>query len=65
MHQNRIIPCLLLQGKGSKKTIRFDNPMYVGDPLNAEKIFNDKGVDELLFIDIDASKNAMRWTYGN
>ena len=51
----RVIPCLLLRGRGLVKTIRFGNPTYVGDPINAVKIFNDKEVDELLFLDITAS----------
>ena len=51
----RIIPCLLVKNKGLVKTINFMNPKYVGDPLNAVKIFNEKGVDELIVIDIDAT----------
>jgi imidazole glycerol-phosphate synthase subunit HisF len=58
MYRNRIIPCLLLKKKGLVKTVKFDNPNYIGDPLNAVKIFNDKGADELFFIDIDASKEG-------
>lgn len=52
----RIIPVLLLRNKGLVKTIKFKNPVYVGDPFNALKIFNEKEVDELIFLDIDASK---------
>ena len=52
----RVIPCLLLQNGGLVKTVKFKNPVYVGDPINAVRIFNDKEVDELLFIDIEASK---------
>ncbi|MFT7155113.1 MAG: cyclase [Parvicella sp.] len=52
----RIIPCLLLQDGGLVKTVKFKNPKYIGDPINAVKIFNDKEADELIFIDIDASK---------
>jgi imidazole glycerol-phosphate synthase subunit HisF len=51
----RIIPCLLIKDKGLVKTIKFSNPKYVGDPLNAVKIFNEKVVDELLVIDISAT----------
>lgn len=51
----RIIPCLLIHNKGLVKTIRFKNPKYVGDPINAVKIFNEKYVDELVVLDIDAS----------
>jgi cyclase len=47
---------LLLQGKRLVKTVRFKDPRYLGDPINAVKIFNDKGVDELCLLDIDASK---------
>ena len=57
MFRNRIIPCLLLQRQRRLvKTAKFKNPRYIGDPINAVKIFNDKGADELLFIDIEASK---------
>jgi cyclase len=52
----RIVPCLLLSGGGLVKTIRFRRPAYVGDPINAVRIFNDKEVDELLLLDIDASR---------
>ena len=51
----RIIPCLLIKNKGLVKTLRFSDPKYVGDPLNAVKIFNEKSVDELIVLDIDAS----------
>jgi cyclase len=53
----RIIPVLLLQNNGLVKTSRFKNPVYIGDPINAVKIFNEKRADELIFLDIDASKN--------
>lgn len=51
----RIIPCLLVQDKGLVKTVNFKNPKYVGDPINAVRIFNEKEVDELMVIDIDAT----------
>jgi len=51
----RIIPCLLVHQKGLVKTVRFKEPKYVGDPINAVKIFNEKEVDELIVLDIDAS----------
>ena len=51
----RIIPCLLIKSKGLAKTIRFDNPKYIGDPINAVRIFNEKEVDELIVLDIDAT----------
>ncbi len=53
---NRVIPCLLLQDGGLVKTQQFKNPKYVGDPINAVRIFNDKYVDELIFLDIRASR---------
>ena len=51
----RIVPCLLLHDGGLVKTRQFKDAKYVGDPLNAVKIFNEKEVDELMFLDIDAS----------
>lgn len=56
MLRPRIIPCLLLSNGGLVKTVKFGSPKYVGDPLNAVRIFNEKEVDELIFLDIDASK---------
>lgn len=55
MLQKRIIPCLLLHKGGLCKTVKFKDPTYIGDPINAIKIFNEKEVDELMFLDIDAS----------
>lgn len=55
MLKPRIIPCLLVKDKGLVKTVNFANPKYVGDPINAVKIFNEKEVDELIVLDIDAS----------
>lgn len=55
MLRSRIIPCLLIHNKGLVKTVKFGEPKYVGDPLNAVKIFNEKEVDELIVLDIDAS----------
>lgn len=55
MLRPRIIPCLLVRDKGLVKTIKFDEPKYVGDPLNAVRIFNEKEVDELIVLDIDAT----------
>jgi cyclase len=52
----RVIPVLLLDNKRLVKTIQFKNPIYVGDPINAVKIFNEKEVDELTLIDITATK---------
>jgi cyclase len=56
MLRPRIIPCLLIHNGGLVKTIQFGDPKYVGDPLNAVRIFNEKEVDELMVIDIDASR---------
>ncbi|MEG7524102.1 MAG: AglZ/HisF2 family acetamidino modification protein [Chromatiales bacterium] len=56
MLRTRVIPCLLLQGNGLVKTVRFKSPTYVGDPINAVRIFNEKEVDELILLDIDASR---------
>ena len=55
----RIIPNLLIHNKGLVKTVNFKNPKYVGDPLNAVKIFNEKLVDELMITDIDATVNGL------
>jgi cyclase len=60
MLQTRVIPVLLLKGKGLVKTVKFDRPKYIGDPINAVKLFNDKETDELVFLDIDASKTGRR-----
>jgi cyclase len=54
----RIIPVLLLKGKGLVKTVKFKEPKYIGDPINAVKIFNDLKTDELIFLDISASKES-------
>jgi imidazole glycerol-phosphate synthase subunit HisF len=56
MFRPRIIPCLLLKDLGLVKTIKFQNPNYIGDPMNSIKIFNDLEVDEIVFLDIDATK---------
>ena len=58
MLRSRIIPCLLLRDGGLVKTRHFKDAKYVGDPLNAVKIFNEKEVDELMLIDIDATAYA-------
>jgi len=59
MLRPRIIPCLLIHQGGLTKTIRFGEHKYVGDPLNAARIFNEKEVDELMVIDIDASRHGI------
>ena len=55
MLRPRIIPCLLIQDSGLVKTVNFNKPKYVGDPINAVRIFNEKEVDELAIFDIDAT----------
>lgn len=55
MLRPRIIPSLLIHDNGLVKTVNFKNPKYVGDPINAVKIFNEKAVDELVVFDIDAT----------
>ncbi len=54
-YRPRVIPTLLLKDRGLVKTIKFANPSYVGDPMNAVKIFNDAEADELIFLDIEAT----------
>lgn len=56
MVRRRVIPCLLLKDRGLVKTVKFKEPKYVGDPINAIRIFNEKEVDELILLDIDASR---------
>jgi len=63
MLRPRIIPCLLIQDGGLVKTVRFKDPKYVGDPINAVKIFNEKEADELIILDIDASVKGMEPNY--
>ncbi len=63
MLRSRVIPCLLIHKKGLVKTVKFRNPKYVGDPINAVKIFNEKEVDELMVLDIDASKDKKEPDY--
>lgn len=58
MLRPRIIPCLLVHKGGLVKTQGFDKPKYVGDPLNAVRIFNEKEVDELMVLDIDATRQG-------
>ncbi len=55
MLRPRIIPCLLIRNGGLVKTVQFGKHKYVGDPLNAVRIFNEKEVDELIVVDIDAT----------
>ncbi len=63
MLRPRIIPSLLIHDNGLVKTVNFKNPKYVGDPINAVKIFNEKEVDELAVFDIDATVNNVEPNY--
>lgn len=63
MLRPRIIPSLLIQDKGLVKTVNFKNPKYIGDPINAVKIFNEKAVDELAVFDIDATAKGLEPDY--
>ncbi len=56
MYRPRIIPVLLLKNLGLVKSIRFKKYNYIGDPINAVKIFNELKADELVFLDIEATK---------
>lgn len=58
MLRNRVIPVLLVKGRGLVKTVKFKDPKYVGDPINAIRIFNEKEVDELLVVDIQAGSRG-------
>jgi len=63
MLRPRIIPCLLVHDNGLVKTVNFKAPKYVGDPINAVKIFNEKESDELIVLDIDASARGAEPNY--
>ena len=63
MLRPRIIPSLLIQDNGLVKTVNFKNAKYVGDPINAVKIFNEKEVDELAIFDIDATVKGLDPNY--
>lgn len=56
MLQTRVIPCLLLREESLVKTVKFDKYGYIGDPINTVRIFNELEVDELVFLDITATK---------
>lgn len=60
---NRLIPVLTIAGDKLVKTLRFKNPNYIGDPVNAVKIFNDKMVDEMVLLDITATKEKRAPNY--
>lgn len=55
MMRTRVIPVLLLRNQGLVKTVKFKDPKYIGDPINSIRIFNEKEVDELIFLDISAT----------
>lgn len=63
MLRARVIPCLLVHEGGLVKTVGFREPKYVGDPVNAVKIFNEKESDELIVLDIDATANSVEPDY--
>jgi cyclase len=56
----RVIPCLLVDDGRLVKTVKFKNPAYIGDPINAIKIYNEKEVDELILVDITATVEGRR-----
>ena len=58
MRRTRVIPCMTVLGGNLVKTVRFRAPRYVGDPVNAVKIFNEMEVDELVVLDIGASRKG-------
>ena len=60
---NRVIPVLLLMDNGLYKTKQFNNPIYIGDPINAVKIFNEKEVDELILLDITSTSENKEIQY--
>jgi cyclase len=63
MLRPRVIPCLLVRDRGLVKTVGFENARYVGDPINAVRIFNEKQVDELMVLDIDATTHGRKPDY--
>jgi cyclase len=63
MLRPRIIPCLLVHGKRLVKTVSFKSPKYVGDPISAVKIFNEKESNELIVLDIDTAVNGAEPDY--
>lgn len=63
MLRPRIIPCLLVHDKGLVKTVHFKDAKYVGDPINAVRIFNEKEVDEIMILDIDATTKGAEPDY--
>lgn len=58
MFSPRIIPVLLYKNSGLVKSVKFKNYTYIGDPINAVRIFNECFADEIIILDIDASKKG-------
>ena len=63
MLRARVIPCLVIQNGNLIKTTKFRNPVYIGDPINAVKIFNEKNADEIIVLDIDATSKKKEPDY--
>jgi imidazole glycerol-phosphate synthase subunit HisF len=63
MFQARVIPCLLLRDNGLVKTKKYKDAVYIGDPINAVRIFSDKEADEIVILDIDASRQGHEPNY--
>jgi cyclase len=63
MDSSRVIPCLLIDNENLYKTINFKNPRYLGDPINTIKLFNGKEVDEIIVLDIGASRDKKKPNY--
>ncbi len=63
MAQARVIPCLLIRENGLVKTRKYKDSVYIGDPVNAVRIFSDKEADEIIVLDIDASKKGLEPNY--
>ena len=64
MSEPRLIPHLTLHDRKLVKTLKFRNETYIGDPVNAVKIFNDKEVDEIIITDIWATRNSRDPNFG-
>jgi cyclase len=58
MYRPRVIPVLLLRGEGLVKTKKFKDPVYIGDPINSVRIFSEKEADEIMILDIEASREG-------
>lgn len=63
MYRARVVPCLLLRGHSLVKTRRFKDAVYIGDPVNAMRIFSEKEADEIVVLDIDASREGREPNY--